>query len=222
MPEPAPPSATELYERGLDEFGALPAPLAYHVRGDDGTHRRVPFERWLRRAADEEEQLLEWAVGPVLDVGCGAGRHLHALRRRAVSATGVEISARAAQIARGGGAEVLEGSIFDVPERTMWGTALLLDGNIGIGGDPRRLLRRVAQLLRPGGRALVELDPPRSGTRVLRLRLESPHAVSEWIPWAWVEVEAIGPLAAAAGLSLEDVWSTERRWFARLARGPAR
>ena len=132
-------SANELYESGLDHGRALLA-AEYHAVGEDGTRRRLPFERWLRRAADEEEQLLQWATGPVLDVGCGVGRHLTALGRRGVAATGVEISPRAVQIARARGAEVLEGSIFDHPTAGGWGSALLLDGNIGIGGDPERLL----------------------------------------------------------------------------------
>ena len=213
-------SANELYESGLDHGRALLA-AEYHAVGEDGTRRRLPFERWLRRAADEEEQLLQWATGPVLDVGCGVGRHLTALGRRGVAATGVEISPRAVQIARARGAEVLEGSIFDHPTAGGWGSALLLDGNIGIGGDPERLLARVAELLRPGGNALVELDPPRSETRMLRLRLEGPHDVSDWIPWAWVGADAIAPIAAGVGLALDDLWSTERRWFARLRRDPA-
>ena len=211
-------SANELYESGLDAGAAGSTPLDYHAVGDDGSRRRLPFERWLRRAAGEEEQLLEWAVGPVLDVGCGVGRHLVALGRRGLEATGVETSARAVQIARARGVDVIEGSIFDAPERGGWGTALLLDGNIGIGGDPERLLARIAELLRPGGTVLVELEPPRSQTRMLRLRLEGPHDVSDWIPWAWVGTDAIGPLAAGVGLSLDDLWSTEHRWFARLGR----
>jgi len=215
------PSVTALYESGLGDGRPPPTAVDYHAIGDDGTRRRLPFERWLQRAADEEEQLLEWAVGPVLDIGCGVGRHLVALRRRGMAATGVEVSARAVQIARARGVGVIEGSIFDVPRRTGWGTALLLDGNVGIGGDPERLLARVAGLLRSGGRALVELDPPRSETRMLRLRLEGPTDVSDWIPWAWVGVDAIGPIAGVAGLALEDVWSTEHRWFARLRREPA-
>jgi SAM-dependent methyltransferase len=215
-------SATDLYESALGNGRSPLASAEYHAIGDDGTRRRLPFERWLQRAADEEEQLLEWAVGPVLDIGCGVGRHLLALQRRGVGATGVEISSRAVQIARARGSEVIEGSIFEVPERSSWGTALLLDGNIGIGGDPERLLARVAGLLGPGGRALVELDPPRVETRCLRLRLEGPEDVSDWIPWAWVGVDAIGPIAAEVGLALEDVWSTGHRWFARLRRGPAR
>jgi len=213
-------SANDLYESALHD-GRLPlAPVDYHAVGDDGTRRRVPFERWLQCASKEEEELLQWAVGPVLDIGCGVGRHLAALRRRGVGATGVEISKRAAQIARARGAEVVEGSIFDVPAQRSWETALLLDGNIGIGGDPERLLSRVAVLLRPTGRALVELDPPRSQTRKLRLRLEGPHDVSDWIPWAWVGVDAIGPIAANVGLALDGVRSTGYRWFAWLRRQP--
>jgi SAM-dependent methyltransferase len=211
-------TANELYESGLDAGAVGVAPVDYHAVGDDGTRRRVPFERWLRSAADEEEKLLEWAVGPVLDVGCGVGRHLVALERRGIAATGIETSARAVQIARARGAEVIDGSIFDLPERGDWGTALLLDGNIGIGGDPERLLARIAELLGPAGTVLVELEPPRSETRMLRLRLEGPHDVSDWIPWAWVGTDAIGPLALAVGLRLDDLWSTQHRWFARLVR----
>ncbi len=211
-------SANELYESALDAGLGGGTPPDYHAVDEDGGRRRLPFERWLRRAADEEEQLLEWAVAPVLDVGCGVGRHLVALQRRGISATGVEISALAVQIARARGADVIEGSIFEGPGHGGWGTALLLDGNIGIGGDPERLLRRVAELLCPGGTALVELEPPRAETRKLRLRLEGPYGLSDWIPWAWVGVDGIGPIAAAVGLGLEDLWSTERRWFARLRR----
>jgi len=213
-------SANDLYESALSDSRPLLAQADYHAVGDDGTRRRLPFERWLQRANAEEEELLKWAVAPVLDIGCGVGRHLAALRRRGVGATGVEISRRAVQIARAGGGEVIEGSIFEVPGRGSWETALLLDGNIGIGGDPERLLSRVAALLRPAGRALVELDPPRAQTRKLRLRLEGPHDVSDWIPWAWVGVDAIGPIAANVGLTLDGVRSTGYRWFAWLRREP--
>jgi SAM-dependent methyltransferase len=211
-------SATDLYESALAEGCASARPRRYHAVGDDGTRRRLPFERWLRRAPDEELQLLARAVGPVLDVGCGAGRHVVALRRAGVEAVGVEIAAGAVAIARSRRAEVIEGSIFDVPERTGWGTALLLDGNIGIGGDPELLLARVAELLRPGGWALVELEPPATGARSVRVRLEGPDDVSDWVPWAWVGADAIEPIAAAAGLELDEQWSTGRRWFARLRR----
>ncbi len=212
------PSATAVYELGLDAGRTTPEPAHIHAVGDDGSRRRLPIERWLQRAPDDEEQLLRRASGPVLDIGCGAGRHVVALRRRGVEAVGVEISAGAAAIARERGAVVIAGSVFDLSEREEWNTALLLDGNIGIGGDPERLLTRVAELLRPGGSVLVELEPPLAETRTLRLRLEGPSDVSDWIPWAWVGADAIEPLAATVGLRMDDLWSTRQRWFASLRR----
>ncbi len=46
-----------------------------------------------------------------------------------------------------------------IPGSGTWGSALLLDGNIGIGGAPDALLVRLRQLLCAGGEVLVELAP---------------------------------------------------------------
>ena len=46
-----------------------------------------------------------------------------------------------------------------VPGEGRWSHVLLADGNIGIGGDPLRLLERAAGLLAAGGTVLVETDP---------------------------------------------------------------
>jgi SAM-dependent methyltransferase len=106
-----------------------------------------------------------------------------------------------------------------------WDVAVLADGNIGIGGDPVRLLRRVAELLSPGGRILVELDPPRSGAGTEQMRLEDAAGrAGAWFPWAHVAADAIAPLAAAAGLRVVEEWAAPdqptpvSRWFAALVR----
>ncbi|MEZ5077672.1 MAG: methyltransferase domain-containing protein [Solirubrobacterales bacterium] len=220
MPELTLRTAMQLYETGLQSGAAGGAPPRCHAVGEDGSRRRLPLERWLRNAAAEEELLLSELHGPVLDVGCGAGRHLVALRELGVAATGVEISPAAAAIARGRGAEVIEGSIFELALTGSWAAALLLDGNIGIGGDPGGLLGRVAALLRPGGLMLVELEPPAAQTRRLRLRLETATEVSDWIPWAWVGADAIESLAGAAGLRAEALRQIGGRWFAWLRLEP--
>jgi SAM-dependent methyltransferase len=188
-------------------------------RDHGGAARRMAVERWVGPAGPVDQRLLARAVGPVLDVGCGPGRHVHALAARGVLALGLDVSATAVRLARERGAAVLEASIFDrVPGAGTWRTALLLDGNIGIGGQPVALLRRVGELLAHGASVLVELEPPGGGTVGERLRLEADGRTSEWFPWARVAVDAIDGAAVAAGLFVADRWCDGDRWFAALER----
>jgi SAM-dependent methyltransferase len=187
------------------------------LRLKDGTTAPLALTRWLGPATETDEALLGSVRGPVLDVGCGPGRHLHALARRGVFALGVDLSPVAVGLARDGGANAIVGSIFDeVPGTGTWRTALLLDGNIGIGGRPKRLLRRVAALLRADGEVLVELDHRHANTGSMKVRLESAREVSAWFRWARVAPDDIEAVAASAGFEVRDRWGRDDRRFARL------
>jgi SAM-dependent methyltransferase len=194
-------------------------------RGAEGTTLRsvcgrtfaLPSERWWRDPLDEETRVLQLAVSAALDLGCGPGRHTVALARLGMRALGVDSSSAAVAAARARGAAVVHRSLFDrLPSEGSWGSALLLDGNVGIGGDPVRLLRRVRQLVRRGGRALVELEPPGTETESLRVRAEHAGTETEWFPWARVGVDDVAILALAAGLEPVATWVDRDRWFARL------
>jgi SAM-dependent methyltransferase len=202
--------AHALYAEALARDGA-----ALICRDEAGRALRLPLTRWLGRAGAVDERVLERAVGPVLDVGCGPGRHVSSLARRGVLALGVDVSPVAVRLARARGASAIEGSIFDrVPGAGTWGSALLLDGNVGIGGRPDALLRRVAELLAPGGRILLELEPPGAGAVTRRLRLEGDGLASEWFAWARVAIDALDDPVAAAGLVVTERWCDGGRWFA--------
>jgi SAM-dependent methyltransferase len=204
-------TALELYGAILDRRGTLV------LRDEHGGVRPLPIDVWLGAAEAVDERVLDRARGPVLDVGCGPGRHVHALARRGVLAVGIDISPVAAALARRRGATVLEASIFDrLPGAGGWSTALLLDGNIGIGGCPDALLRRLAALLAPGGAVLVELDAPGVGVVREGVRLEDGEIVSDWFAWARVGVDAVQLPARAAGLRVAARWRDGGRWFAEL------
>ncbi|MGI9021810.1 MAG: class I SAM-dependent methyltransferase [Acidimicrobiales bacterium] len=192
-----------------------PTPLC--LRAVDGTELTVDGNRWLEQPAPEEEVVLDQAEGPVLDVGCGPGRHVMALARRGILALGLDITPSAVHLARRRGALVLERSVFEhVPGKGRWGSALLLDGNVGIGGDARVLLTRLVSLLRPGGLVLLELDGPSAPRHRETIRLEHRGRPGPWFPWAWLSVERLSDVATPAGLTVADVWSDGGRFFARL------
>jgi SAM-dependent methyltransferase len=185
------------------------------LRWQDGVADPIPIERFLGEPTPEELELLDGLPSPVLDVGCGPGRHVVALASMGVVALGVDPAPSAAALARLRGAPVLQRSIFDLAVgEGRWGGALLFDGTIGIGGDPDRLLRRIRTLLRPGGRAVLEAGAPGSSASVMA-RLETGGLRSPWFPWSRVGADAVERLAAAAGFRVCLVHEARGRWFAR-------
>jgi SAM-dependent methyltransferase len=214
----APPLPADLlYGRLLATAAAHELAPAAGIRLADG--RLVPLEigRWLADADAVDEQILADVEGPVLDLGCGPGRHLAALRAAGKRGLGVDLSPVAVAIARGRGADAIQTSLWArIPGR--WRTILLLDGNIGIGGAPILLLRRAGELLAAGGAILVEVDPPGAPTHRVRVRLEAPDVVSEWFRWARVGVDGIEPLARRAGFAVAGVRALAGRTFVTLRR----
>ncbi|MCB1038129.1 MAG: methyltransferase domain-containing protein [Acidimicrobiales bacterium] len=189
------------------------------LRGDDGSEVRLDVAGWSAVADPVEQRLLATLDGPVLDLGCGPGRLVVALAERGVPALGIDASPVAVHQAVGRQASALVRSVFGpIPGTGRWTTALLMDGNVGIGGDPVRLLARTAELLAPHGRAVVEVSSPGTGSHRYRARIESGGSTSAWFPWARVSADDIAHLSHRAGLRLETTTSDGGRWFATLAR----
>jgi SAM-dependent methyltransferase len=198
----------ELYEHAL---AGQARPVVEHA---DGSCVPLPVDDWLH-AGPGDKSLLDRCEGPTLDIGSGPGRLTVALAERGIPALGIDITPYAVGLARSSGALVLLRDVFDrVPGTGRWATVLLADGNIGIGGDPAVLLRRVGELLAPHGRALVELDAPGRPLRREQVRLSHNGLVSSWFPWAYVGADDIEDVAAEAGLGEVETWSIEDRWFA--------
>jgi SAM-dependent methyltransferase len=186
----------------------------------DGRRHRLPVSRWMGAPDRADGVLLDACRGATVDVGCGPGRLTAALTARAVVALGIDTSATAVRMARRKGAAALRRSVFDpLPGESRWRHALVADGNIGIGGNPSALLRRLAALLAPGGTVLVETEPPGAGIRqehVRLIRADAPAGPS--FRWAWVAADAMDSLAYAAGLVPRWSRSCDDRWFAELER----
>jgi SAM-dependent methyltransferase len=187
------------------------------LRADDGTVVPLDLDRWHGRPDADELALLERVCPPVLDLGCGPGRHVVALGERGVPALGIDAAPSAVATARARGALVLERSIFArIPGAGRWGTVLLLDGNVGIGGDPVALLGRARSLLRADGHVLAEVAPPATLSRSFEVRLERRGVLGEPFSWAVLGADDVAATAAAAGLRADELWRGGDRWFTQL------
>ncbi|CAN5414233.1 class I SAM-dependent methyltransferase [soil metagenome] len=189
---------------------------------EGGREHGLGVTRWLEPASRDDDLLLSHCTRNTLDVGCGPGRLSAALSESGISALGIDVSAEAVELARQRGATALRRDVFaSVPGQGRWPNLLLADGNIGIGGDPVALLRRVEGMLAPGGGAIVEVDPPGEGVSCRLIRLEVDEMVSSWFPWARVAADSISELAEQAGLAFAGLDQRGDRWVALLDRQPA-
>ncbi|HUQ58222.1 class I SAM-dependent methyltransferase [Lentzea sp.] len=176
------------------------------------TPRELSVTRWQADAdGGDDDVLLDACTGPTLDVGCGPGRLVVALLSRDVQALGVDVSPEAVRRTTERGGIAIRRDVFDhLPGEGRWQHVLLADGNIGIGGDPAALLRRVHRLLEPGGTVVVEVERPGSGLTVGQARVRTGGTHSSWFPWAWGDAESL----TTDGFF--PLWQAERagRWFA--------
>ncbi len=202
----------ELYE---DALAGHTRPVIEHP---DGSRTPLQVDEWLHLRPGDSS-LVERCSGPTLDVGSGPGRLTVALAERGIPTLGIDVTPYAVHISRAAGALTLLRDVFGpVPGTGRWMTVLLADGNIGIGGDPVALLRRVSELLTPAGQTLVEVQPPGSALRAEQIRLRHGAQASGWFPWAYVGSDQIAEIARNAGLAAAETWSFAGRWFASLRR----
>lgn len=167
---------------------------------------------WLDDAAGADDILLSRCQGPVLDVGCGPGRLVAELNARGIVALGVDVSRQAFALSAARGACVLRRNVAErLPLEGRWGTIILADGNIGIGGDVDRLLARCHSLLRPGGLLIVDADCEDVDVRDHVVFHDDAGHVSHPVAWSRIGARGLNRHAARCGFCETEVWFAGHR-----------
>ncbi len=182
-------------------------------------------------------------LGPgtrLLDVGCGPGRHLRALRRRGVDALGVDISAPFVRLCDG---LAVQGDARRLPvaDACVDVVLSLCQGGFGLPDpdralvDDRSVLAELARVVRPGGRVVLSafsayfqvrhLEPERerfdAATGVNHEQTEIRDLAGHTVPtelWtACYTPRELRLLCANVGLEAEHVWSVTPGAYAAAA-----
>lgn len=215
--------------------GALPRPAAWRedpyaealdngqgplfLRRGDGWLLPLEVERWCAAPDVADLSVLARCRGSVLDIGCGPGRLVAALAAGGHRALGIDVSpAAVARTERLGGLALCRSVFERLPGEGRWDTALLMDGNIGIGGDPAALLKRLEGVTGPAARLLVECLGVDVDERC-EVRLDNGRG-GLGAPFAWARLggRALHRHARATDWCPTDEWSVAGRVFVELSR----
>lgn len=180
----------------------------------------MDFGKWSADADDVDRSLLRYARGPVLDIGCGPGRMVRAAGELGLVALGLDVSPDVVAVARRDGLAVALGSVFDrVPAEGLWRTALLIDGNVGIGGDVAALLTRCREVLASSGTLIVELhaDDDRDHSYNATV-VDAEGSQSGAFPWAEVGLTRLREIAPASGFVIDRAFTAGGRRLCSLTR----
>lgn len=199
------------------------------VERDDGMVEPVgvstyfgPPEEW----PEQERAFLRRAVGAVLDVGAGAGRHSLALQDDGAVVTALDPSPGAAEVCRLRGLrDVFCGTIHDLPDHLRFETFLLLGNNLGLAAGPSEaptFLGRLRALASPGARIYgscidpYETEDPlhlayhernrsvgRSGGQVT-IRVRYRNIATDWFDLWWMTAAELAAVGEQAGWRLRE------------------
>jgi hypothetical protein len=91
-----------------------------------------------------------------------------------------------------------------------------MDGNVGMGGEVAALLARCAQLVRPGGLVICEVDQVSGRHESHTVVLRTENATSVALPWSRIGADALLQAAKSLDLLLVEEWTAGERVFVAL------
>ena len=150
----------------------------YYVRGLSGERLRLCYELApprVRRYLEAEVAFVLERVRPasvVLELGCGYGRVLKELARRARRVVGIDLSAASMAVAHraapGCGLALMDAAALGLADRSFDVVVCIQNGLSAFGADAVVLLSEASRVARPGGTILCSTYSPRFWSERLR------------------------------------------------------
>jgi 2-polyprenyl-3-methyl-5-hydroxy-6-metoxy-1,4-benzoquinol methylase len=182
-----------------------PAEMGQHYGTDYDRVITIGGENSQQRWRDRRDAIYEHkTAGAILDIGCSSGAFLESMRGPDWQLSGIEMSADTAKraAARSGG-QIFAGDIMDAPFRPQSFDVITCFDVLEHVYEPRKVLAKVSEWLKPGGIYYVLVPNIDSGEarafKTYWYGLELPRHLSHFSP------ESLGRLAKSVKLAVASL-----------------
>lgn len=201
-------------------------------RDDDDLDKSSLKIYFTKKLYPTEKTVVQNVKGKILDVGCGAGRHLLHFQNRGFDITGIDASPAAIKVCKERGCKKAKVMNAFHPKFSphSFHTILLFGHNIGIGGDlagAQRLLSNFRKLIKSKGVLLLTtIDVTKTKKKIhqryhqknraagryvgeVKIRIEYKDHIGDWFQWLHVEPKVLRRLAEKTGWSIKEIHETK-------------
>lgn len=176
--------------------------------------------------AEYEKQILEYADGEILDIGCGAGRHALFLQKKGYRVVSMDFSELAVKVSKMRGLKnCVLASAFSLPfKKNSFDSVLLMGNNFGIcGKSTEEFLRTMYDITTKNGKIIAvsrnpedteklrhlkyhELNRKRNrSVGLVTIRIEYKNMVDEWFELLMLSAEDLKILCESTGWKIKQI-----------------
>ena len=224
----------DVFGKALYNFWQGDRKTQYIVRRDDNYVNSDGLDVYFSQKPNPlEEKALAYSKGNILDVGCGAGRHVLYYQNTQYNIIGVDNSPFAIKTCKERGCQNVQvmnilNSNF---EHGQFDTILLFGHNIGIGESIdgcQKLLSVLRKLVSKNGVLLLtSIDVTETknlyhetyinnnidnGNAIgkFTIRIEYNNNIGDWFTWIYVDIQNLKKIAKNSGWIVNNVFSNEK------------
>jgi SAM-dependent methyltransferase len=204
----------------------------FRVFRDDGFEEEMEVAPYFTGFPKYEKDSIQYVIGRVLDVGCGAGRVALWLKFRGFDVTGIDASPTAIEVCRMRGLTkclVMPVEKLAFPSAS-YDTVLMMGNNLGLAGTVSgtiELLKKLGTITTPEGRIIAsgrdpyKTDKPehlayhernrREGKPAgqIRLQVQFGDVRTDWFNLLLVSIPELREIADEAGWKIERTFEGE-------------
>jgi SAM-dependent methyltransferase len=228
-------SSLSLFGKALmDYYEGNIAPI--RICRDDGFVYEQDLKKYFSKYHDwpeYERKALEHINDPVLDVGCGAGRHSLWIQSRGFEVTAIDASQSAIEVAKHRGVrdcKVMNIRDIDFPKR-VFGSILLIGTQFGVGGSleaTKRIMNKFREILKDDGSIIATSnDISRLNNKMhikdsghqkalgkeiekVKLRMEYKTELGDWFQVLLATPKKMKEICLESGLTVKQIYRSKK------------